>query len=875
MANFPGRFLRTIFAGRLSSGGLELELRCIHASKPVIRRFWKSVEALAEDWDEVIKANARGHNVYFGVVPRDPANDHKLPEPLVLTCLWVDIDIAHDKPFKSIKRALKLLRRFKLKPTMVVKSGHGLHVYWCFKEPVTLEVSRAKELLRSLAERIGGDLQSAEPARLLRMPGTFNWKQKNAKKLCKVICLKPNRRYRLTQLKKQLSVAKKEPQKSEIKNPQDYFEFFTRHVKELRKTSTLQAMGSCPFHDDKNPSWSLRTSDGVWHCFGCARSGNAVSFCLQRGIDPAECPGAAEVLEHRAIAIENGGYITWKREGGEWRKTRISDFVIKWKRENRVSDHIRVEDRLFEGKIVTKTGERVPIRVTNDEFCSNQALYTVLVRECGSKIWLNERFVNRVREASLLFSKAKMQKTNMDFGFQDDGTFLTPTLKITAKSILEATDSQIDLHPIEHARHLDLKIASKRRRKELLKHVCNDLLELQPHRLTYTLLGLIGGAPLMHFMQDKTRYALWIVGPSGSGKSFIAKLFQCFFGDFAAEGRVASWSSTINSLQYLGYFFKDCVFLLDDYKPAMVRNEGSVVQFLQTYADFYARSRLTSEIKSRKDYFVRGLLLTTGEDVPSGHASVVARSLILHINKRKPDLDRGRRCSKNCSAYSALMARYIYYLLRCENLRSQLLNDLKESHDFFLKDIEREENSVRIARNLALSWLGFKWFTRFLKAAKAPFDVRSARKEHKRDLLVLRRQMLMLILEEQPAQVFIEALREAIDNEVCKIRDVSNAYGKVRDKSTVGFEKNSRDPYVYIFPPEAMAVVRQQLQRLGRRFDWTPNAVSKALEAGGYLVRSARYEDSAIRKRVQKKLYRVWKLRKECLGFMNDRGEEK
>jgi len=34
--------------------------------------------------------------------------------------------------------------------------------------------------------------------------------------------------------------------------------------------------------------------------------------------------------------------------------------------------------------------------------------------------------------------------------------------------------------------------------------------------VTYPLLGLLGGSLLMHFIDDKTRYALWLVGPSGS-----------------------------------------------------------------------------------------------------------------------------------------------------------------------------------------------------------------------------------------------------------------------------------------------------------------------------------------------------------------------
>jgi CHC2 zinc finger/Domain of unknown function (DUF927) len=678
-------------------------------------------------------------------------------------------------------------------------------------------------------------------------------------------------RYKVSHLRKSFLARRKQ----EIKTPEiksddsdDYFKFYSRYVKNLRTSSQNQAMGTCPFHEDQHPSWSMRLTDGVWHCFGCGASGTSVSFCIQRSINLSECPGGNESQDHIAVAIEKQGYVTWKREKVGWRKLRLTDCLIDWNYENRISDRIRLEDRIFEGHVVLQSGKRIPIRVTNDDLCSNHAFYALLIRECGSQIRVNERHIDRIRQASLLFSKPRLLQTRMDFGFQNDDVFITPTLRISARGIKKTSETYIDLTAIEHARHLDFTIISKKRRKELLNHLCLDLLELQPHKITYSLLGLVGAAPLMHFMDDKTRFAFWVVGPSGSGKSFIAKLFQSFFGNFTIEGRVASWSSTINSLQYLGYFFKDCLFLVDDYKPAMARNEGWVVQFLQTYADVYSRSRLTSEIKSQKDYFVRGLLLTTGEDVPAGHASVVARSLIISMDKKTPDLVRGQSCRKNCKVYSAITGRYILYLLRRRNLRSELVTDLNGAHEFFLKGIDREENAVRIARNLALSWLGFKWITRFLKAAKAPIDLKGMRKEHKRDLLKLRTHMLGLVSQEQPAQVFIEALQDCIDSGVCTlIRKTKYQNGISREKSAVGFWEEDNDSHIYIFPPEAIAAVRFQLQRLGRRFDWTPNAISKALETAGYLIKKAKSQDAGVRKRSGKKIYRVWKLRKDSLGW--------
>jgi hypothetical protein len=351
---------------------------------------------------------------------------------------------------------------------------------------------------------------------------------------------------------------------------------------------------------------------------------------------------------------------------------------------------VLLEDRVYQGQIVTREGERIPLRVPNKEFCSNQGLYEALMREAGRKISIPERNVQYVREASLSLSSARMLQTNMDFGFQNSDLFLTPSLEITAQGIKRASERLVDLSRIEHARHLDLRRPKQKALKAMLRHLANDLLELQPHEVTFPLLGFLGAVPLMHLMEDKTRYALWLVGPSGSGKSFITKLFQCFFGEFGVEGRVASWSSTTNALQFIGYHYKDCIFLIDDYKPGTIP-EKSIVQFLQNYADAYGRSRLTADIKSQKDYFVRGALISTGEDMPSGHASLIARSLILSITKRKAIIKKGQRCLKMCSKYSAITARYIRYLLRRPNLEKRVRTLYAKHHASFLKGIRREK----------------------------------------------------------------------------------------------------------------------------------------------------------------------------------------
>jgi hypothetical protein len=158
-------FLRWLFAG---CDGL-IETRCLPSKE---RRFWGLDQM--RDLGRYIDIARTSENVYFGIATRRDATSGALDNCLHLPSLFVDMD------FKIIPEdeARTRLTLYPRPPAAIVGSGGGLHCYWKLSAPLDLhtDAGRAKMLLRRLARALGADTGSAEPAHILRVPRTVNFK---------------------------------------------------------------------------------------------------------------------------------------------------------------------------------------------------------------------------------------------------------------------------------------------------------------------------------------------------------------------------------------------------------------------------------------------------------------------------------------------------------------------------------------------------------------------------------------------------------------------------------------------------------------------------------------------------------------------------
>jgi DNA primase len=52
--------------------------------------------------------------------------------------------------------------------------------------------------------------------------------------------------------------------------------------------------GLCPFHSERSPSFSVNAEEGLYHCFGCQKSGDVITFVREK--EQLDFPGAVEWL---------------------------------------------------------------------------------------------------------------------------------------------------------------------------------------------------------------------------------------------------------------------------------------------------------------------------------------------------------------------------------------------------------------------------------------------------------------------------------------------------------------------------------------------------------------------------------------------------
>lgn len=148
-----------------------------------VTEFHTSIEALA---DCSLSLDANGFDSYFALGAFiTPKNGRTAENVGTIKSFFIDLDCGANKPYKDQSEALIALRAFCKatgvpKPTLMVNSGRGLHVYWVLDKGCTRDewqpvASKLKQVC--LENKLAIDpVVTADSARILRVVHTHNYK---------------------------------------------------------------------------------------------------------------------------------------------------------------------------------------------------------------------------------------------------------------------------------------------------------------------------------------------------------------------------------------------------------------------------------------------------------------------------------------------------------------------------------------------------------------------------------------------------------------------------------------------------------------------------------------------------------------------------
>lgn len=529
--------------------------------------------------------------------------------------------------------------------------------------------------------------------------------------------------------------------------------------------------------------------------------------------------------------VENGS-IFMIRAG---RRALISNFVLLIVGQKLVRDEGRITERMLDLEFQQKD-KVIGFRISSEEFLSNK-LKTKLLEVAGPSAIIFGSFCD-VRLAAQVLSGYEIPETILcsSLGFTEDGCFLSKRLLITPDKIITDPEVEVDLSDGNFSSNLGFSMPDYSIMPQLGEHILNDFMALKSDEVMYPLMGHIMLSPFSSVLKKvfgKGKPAMHLQGPSGGGKTFLGVLATNFFGTF--DDRFVSWSSTANSIEAEGWYFRDALFLVDDYKSGITAPE-TFIRIFQNHADNHGRGRLNSSSKILKTKYVRGLLLSTGEDAVSDMESITGRTILITVEPEK-NHKAGYRCWQNREIYSMFLPGIIQKVIYLGDWEHRLRQFVDKQTQFFASGALGLSNGLRIASNWALNQFGFELFVNFLLYLGVIDECK------KKEMITRYVKIAVTSLQSQQREIQIEGsintmfriVGQKLSTGAVSITGLFNTaheHGKI-----IGFAKDS-DNSVCIYPDMLMEKLVAHFKAVGQRMPFTKNGLRDALAREGLIAKA-------------------------------------
>jgi len=837
-----------------------------------------------------------GVNVFFGVATRQGKNGTK-KGVLEIPALWADIDFKESNEEEAKAR----VATFKPQPSIIVESGGGLHLYWLLRSPATNDYARIEQILKALAKALSADPAVTEVARVMRLPGTLNYKYDPPRPV-RVVQLHPEKKY-------QLGDFPTLPPQRRRRNP------------EARPASSGIALESllahckflawCKAHPEKvsEPLWFAMLTNvarlpekgrELCHELSAGYPGytreetdRKIDHALKDGYGPHTCAWIREhldcgedcgvqapiVLLKRHLQV--GSYLVTKEgffrlkpgRAGQLLPIRLSNFTARVSKEICLDDGWTPPEIEFvvEGEM---EGKKLPhARVKSTEFPG----LAWVTKTWGIKAWT---------------AAGWGEKDHVRAAIQQESQDVIRSHIYTHTGWRRLEGSWLYLHgagaigPEGPVPEIAVEIGPALRGYSLPPRPPQDptgplkaslsLLEVARPHLAIPLLSATYLAPLAEELEID--FLLWFYGTTGCFKSSLAALIQSHFGNFDRTTLPGNWSSTANALERRAFTLKDSLFVIDDYPPSpdpvtAKKLRSTADRLIRALGNRAGRQRLGADLKEARTFQPRSLVVSTGELLPVGR-SILARLFPLEIKPGDvdlPNLSKAQQQAKE-GIFSRAMAAYLQRLAK--SLGEGHLARLKARHGELRLRFNASGHS-RIPDVLAWLALGWEMFSDFAGevgvldgAKKAELNAQAhevlGAHSHKH---------ARLISDENPARRFIEVLADLIRAGRVRLEPIiddgdgiapmsDEEYWPRPDAPAVGWIDKDRKS-LFLIPQVAFEAAaktaRGQDEYLGNRTD-----VFRALAEEGWIQRGAPTRLTSVR-RIRGKRIRVLVLKYDAV----------
>ena len=380
-----------------------------------------------------------------------------------------------------------------------------------------------------------------------------------------------------------------------------------------------------------------------------------------------------------------------------------------------------------------------------------------------------------------------------------------------------------------------------------------DVLDVAPKTLTYPLLTAVYRAPLAEV--SPADLSIFVEGQSGSQKTSLTAVLQSFYGaNFDISHLPGIWESTANALELQAFLVKDAVFVVDDFKPK--GNKWDIAdlhkkadRLLRGQANQQGRSRMTADASLRPSYHPRGIIISSGEDIPAGQ-SLRARIVTLPIQKGEVCLDKLSKAQRDAheGLLAQAMASYLKWLApQLEELRTSM-----PARQNQLRDRARAQGVIghdRTPANIASLAFGFETFLRCAEETGAISTEERARvwDEGWQALVEVGKAQQLEQDSQNETERYIEILSSAISTGLAHVASAGDN-GEPPNPTDWGWKeigveyapKGTRigwisEQEIYLDPTASYNVAQRIAEQEGERLTTSKDTLQKRLQQAGYL----------------------------------------